>query len=299
MLICDTHADTLYAMQCPDRAEPFDVTKERLTGTSDVRVQALALFVGGEGMRGADADIVNRELRELEKLKAQGFRQIMRIEYAKAGEANVFLTIEGGEAFGEHVESVDRFAELGVLAAAIIWNNENLLAHSAVSGSAEGLKPFGKQVVERMRARHMAVDLSHLNDRGAWEALDGDVPPMASHSCARALCPHPRNLSDELLRALFASGGYVGVNFYPQFLDASGECDIDRVVDHIAYMCDKGGERAIGLGSDFDGIESYPKGLRHAGELPALFDRMRARGFDEQTVEAVAGGNFKRYLERI
>lgn len=75
--------------------------------------------------------------------------------------------------------------------------------------------------------------------------MESSVPPMASHSCARALCDHPRNLTDEQLRALFHSGGYVGVNFYPVFLKESGQATVDDLIDHIAYMCDLGGERCV------------------------------------------------------
>lgn len=301
MLICDTHADTLYAMQNKARKPeaPFDVTAERLTGTSDVRVQALALFVGANGMRGEDADIVARELAAFERLKSRGFFQVTELAQAKEGAANAMLTIEGGEAFGDDPASVERFAGLGVRAAGLVWNHENRLAQPAKGGSGAGLTPFGREVVFRMRQCRMAVDVSHLNERGMWETLDGPVPPMASHSCARALCNHPRNLTDPQLRALFQAGGYVGVNFYPWFLDDSGKADIDRVIDHIAHMCDRGGERCVGLGSDFDGIDEYPLGLRHAGDVPALLERMRARGFSEPLVRAVAGENFARYLSAL
>ncbi len=301
MLICDTHADTLYAMQNKARRpeDPLDVTVERLTGTSDVRVQALALFVGANGMRGDDADIVARELAAFEQLKSQGFFQVTELTQAKEGVANAMLTIEGGEAFGDDPASVERFAGLGVRAAGLVWNHENRLAQPAKGGNGAGLTPFGREVVFRMRQYRMAVDVSHLNERGMWETLDGPAPPMASHSCARALCNHPRNLTDPQLRALFQAGGYVGVNFYPWFLDDSGKADIDRVIDHIAHMCDRGGERCVGLGSDFDGIDEYPLGLRHAGDVPALLERMRARGFGEPLVRAVAGENFARYLSAL
>lgn len=301
MLICDTHADTLYAMQQPERSAglPFDVTKERLLGTQDVRVQALALFVGADGARNVVDEIIQRELAAFEALKAQGFVQIREVEEAQAGQVNVMLTIEGGEAFGRDEAGVDAYAAVGVRAAALVWNNENGLAYPATGGGSGGLKPFGRRVVARMRKNRMAVDVSHLNPRGALEVLDGGPPPMASHSCARALCDHPRNLTDSQLRAIFSAGGYVGVNFYPVFLSESGKADLDRVVDHMAHMCALGGEHHVGLGSDFDGIDEYPEGLRHAGDVPALLDRMRARGFDEALVSAIAGENFAHYLKRL
>ncbi len=300
MLICDAHADTLYAMTLADRPKdrPFDVTLAHLSAPEHTRVQALALFVCTGGMA-LSPTIVERELFAFETLKAQGFRQIARVQDAQPGCANVLLTIEGGEAFQGDAAQVDRFADMGVRIAAIIWNNENGLAHPAVSGSAEGLTPLGRAIVARMRERRMAVDVSHLNVQGFWEILDADVPPMATHSCAYALCPHPRNLNDDQLRALFAAGGFVGVNFYPRFLRPDATADVDRVIDHMAYMCDLGGENCVGLGSDFDGIDLWPDGLRTADDVPALLRRMRERGFDAPRVGKIAGENFRRYLDGV
>lgn len=301
MLICDTHADTLWALQDASRPahQPTDITLAHLTATSDTRIQAFALFVGDKGLTGEDADLIHRELAQWEQLKTQGFRQIRHISEAQPGKANVLLTLEGGEAFGADVASVASYAAIGVRAAALVWNNENRLAHPAKGGSREGLTPFGKVIVQEMRRHRMAVDISHLNERGSDEVMDSDAPCMASHSCARGLCDHFRNLSDRQLRQLFATGGYVGVNFYVPFLSTSGKATLDTVIDHMAYMCDLGGENHVGLGSDFDGIDQYPEGLRNAGDIPALLDRMRQRGFSEALVRNIAGENFAAYLNQI
>lgn len=301
MLICDTHADTLYAMQDPRRPlqQPLDVEKHHLCDQQHTRVQALALFVGGNGLTGNDAGLIQRELTMLDQLKAQGWRQIVRIEEALPGEANLLLTIEGGEAFGSDPASVAEFARMGVRAAALVWNNENLLAHPAKGGSRQGLTPYGRQIVQEMHRHRMAVDISHLNCRGADEVMDSPVPVMASHSCAAALCDHFRNLTDDQLRRLFATGGYVGVNFYVPFLSASGHADLDTVIDHMAHMCSLGGEDHVGLGSDFDGIDEYPQGLRNAGDIPALLERMSYRGFSDSLIRRIAGENFAAYLSRM
>lgn len=296
MLICDTHADTLWAITA---GKPqLDVTAQYLTATPDVRVQALALFVCTGGMEESPT-IVERELQVFEGLKQQGYHQIRQLSEALPGRANVMLTIEGCEAYGGDIANVERFARLGVKAAALTWNNENQLAHPAKSGSKEGLKPFGRQAVSEMRRLGVAVDISHLNRQGADEVMDTDIPPMASHSCAYSLCRHYRNLTDEQLRRLFAMGGFVGVNFYPHFLSDNGRADLNRVVDHMAYMCDLGGENSVGFGSDFDGIEVAPEGLQNAGDVPALMDTMRRRGFSETLVEKIAGQNFAAYLKRL
>ncbi len=301
MLIMDSHADTLYAMQNAQRdpVVSLDVTREHLRRPGDVRIQALALFTGPTGLK-EDAGLVARELEMLELLKSEGFRQITRVEEAEAGAANVLLTVEGGEVFHGGVDTVDRFFDLGVRMAALVWNNENQLAYPAIGGSDLGLTDYGREIVARMRALGMAVDVSHMNEQGVKDLLArGGPAPLASHSCARALCGHPRNLSDDQLKALFAAGGYVGVNFYPVFLDDSKEADIDRVIDHMAHMCALGGEKHVGLGSDFDGIEIHPKGLRHAGQVHDLLDRMKQRGFGDDLMRDIAGENLARYLASV
>lgn len=300
MLICDTHADTLWRLASPERdsALPFDVTYEFLTATDDVRVQALALFVETGGMN-LSPTIVERELAAFERLKAAGWHQITRVEDAKPGQANVLLTIEGGETFGGDPANVEVFAARGVRIAAITWNNENGLCQPAAVGATEGLTPLGREMVARMRACHMAVDVSHLNERGFYELLDGAVPPMASHSCARRLCDHFRNLTDDQLKKLFEAGGFVGVNFYNAFLSDDHRADIDRVIDHMAHMCDLGGEDHVGFGSDFDGITEWPDGLRNAGDVPRLIDRLLKRGFGQKLTEKIAGLNFQSYMERL
>ena len=300
MLICDTHADTLWAMQSPrrDPNAPLDVTYEHLRRSADVRVQTLALFVPTGGME-QSPNVVERELQMLARLKAQGFRQIARLEEAAADAPNVLLSVEGGEAFGGDPAEVDRLAGLGVRMAALVWNNENGLAVPAVRSDDGGLTALGRQMVARMRRARMALDVSHLNRAGFWEVLDGQAPPLASHSCAYALCPHPRNLDDGQLRALFDAGGFVGVNFYPAFLSPDARADLDTVARHIAHMCELGGEGHVGLGSDFDGIDAHPLGLNNAGDVPALLAHLEKRGFGRRLVQDVAGRNFERYLQRL
>ncbi len=300
MLICDTHADTLWNLACEDRPAdlPYDITKEFLTAHNGVRVQALALFIPPHGME-QNPTILERMLAAFEQLKREGWRQITEIDQALPGEANVLLTIEGCEAFQGDPDNVDRLADLGARIGALTWNTPNGLCTPACESEEGGITPLGWTIVNRMRKRHMAVDVSHMNIAGFYDLLDGTVPPMASHSCARALCNHTRNLTDDQLRQLFRAGGFVGVNFYNMFLSEDHKADVDRVIDHMAYMCDLGGENHIGFGSDFDGIDEWPDGLRNAGDIPNLLAGLRRRGFGETLVEKIAGLNFKAYMERI
>ena len=184
--------------------------------------------------------------------------------------------------------------------AALLWNNENALGRSAKSGSTQGLTSYGLQVVREMQRLHMAVDTSHLNEAGFYDIFaKTHVAPMASHSCCRALCDHFRNLTDEQLRLMIRQGGYVGINFYPAFLNQDGRADVDTVAEHIDHVCQLGGEKHVGFGSDFDGIECCPRGLEHAGQIPHLLSALRKRGYGEDTLSDIAGGNLKAYFARI
>ena len=145
------------------------------------------------------------------------------------------------------------------------------------------------------------MDVSHLNIQGFYDILGKtDMPPLASHSCCRALRDHPRNLWDDQLKALFAAGGYVGVNFLPYFLITPDKpCTIDTVIDHIDHLHQLGGQGKVGFGSDFDGIGEKPEGLDNPSDFPALLEGLRRRGYQEQTIQDIAGRNLLAYYRRI
>ena len=301
MLICDAHADTLYAMQdrTRDASLPLDVTAERMQG-DDLRVQCLALWTGPHGLRGDDEELLDREVAALNQLLDQGFRQITCVGDAKPDAVNVLLTMEGGDAFERGPQTVAAFAAFGVRIAGLVWNQDNSLAFSAAGGMLHGLTTAGKKVLKQLNQCGIAPDVSHLNDAGFEDVLSlSATPPIATHSCCRALCAHPRNLTDDQLRRLFDAGGFVGVNFYPPFLRENGAADLDAVVEHMDHMFQLGGAKHVGLGSDFDGIELHPVGLEHAGCVPALLERLRLRGYTQEAIADVAGENFRRYLDAI
>lgn len=295
MIICDTHCDTLYNLAVRPGA-PLDVTMENLK-KGGVSLQTLAMFVG-KGRQGDVEALFAEMFRQMELLEQAGWRRVDDPSQAMDGQVSVMLSIEGCEPFDLGLEVIDEYRRRGVRMAAITWNHENTLGYPAMSGSTEGLKPYGLTAIRHMQKVGIAADVSHLNDAGVRDILDKcDLPPMASHSNCRALVNHPRNLSDDLLRAIFAAGGYVGVNFWPTII---GEpANIDRIIDHIAHMYDVGGEGHVGFGSDFDGIERKPEGVNSPADFPALLDGLRRRGFAEKDVESVAGQALLDYYKRI
>ena len=146
----------------------------------------------------------------------------------------------------------------------------------------------------------MIVDVSHLCEASFNDVLElSEAPVIASHSNAKAVCSHPRNLSDAQLRDIRSKGGVVGINFYPYFLNNTQTASLDDVIKHIEHICSITGEDHIGLGPDYDGIDCVPEGLENVRYLPALFDRLLSLNYTDAFIEKLAGLNFFRVIRQI
>ena len=299
MIICDTHCDTLY-MRALQPGETPCVTMENMK-RGGMSLQTCTLFAGSKGMSDHPYDKAMAEYAAFERLADQeGWTRVDSPLEAEEGKVKILLSIEGGEIFEGSVERVREFYDRGIRMAALTWNNENEIGYSAKSGSKEGIKPRGWDILREMAALRMAADTSHLNEAGFWDLIDRhSQPPMASHSCAKALCPHFRNLSDEQIRAMAARGGWIGVNFYPRFLREDGKASVRDIADHIDHMCQLGAQKNVGFGSDFDGIEYTPVDCASPADIPAILEELRRRGYGEADIEAIAGGNFLDYYRRL
>lgn len=299
MIICDTHCDTLYmrALQ-PDHVPCVTMENMKRGGVS---LQTCTLFAGTKGVNGHPYDKAMAEYAAFERLqKTQGWTRVNSPLEAEAGKVKILLSIEGGEIFEGSTARVREFHDRGVRMAALTWNNENEIAYPAKGGTDRGIKPQGWEILKVMASLKMAADTSHLNEAGFWDLIDRhSQPPMASHSCAKALCGHFRNLTDEQIRAMAQRGGWIGVNFYPAFLREDGKASVRDIADHIDHMCQLGAQEHVGFGSDFDGIECTPVDCQSPADVPAILDELRRRGYDEEAVENIAGRNFLRYYQRL
>ena len=219
----------------------------------------------------------------------------------KDGILSAILTVEDCIFVEEKPERIDMMYEDGVRMASIIWNNDNCMAHPNSKNPEEhmlGLKPFGFDAVRRMNDLGIIVDVSHLNEGGFWDVLKTSAKPIAaSHSCARALCDHPRNLTDEQLRALGQSGGIVGINFYDAFLTPgdTGYTDIATIVRHLLHIRNKAGIDALAFGSDFDGIGSKLEFEDYTG-FPSIVDALQD-SFTDDEIDKICSGNFLRVMK--
>ena len=161
------------------------------------------------------------------------------------------------------------------------------------------MKPFGIELLREMDKLGIYADVSHLNEAGFWDIVHHmTLPPVASHSNAYDLCSHPRNLKDDQIRAVIEKKGYIGINFYSDFLAKGRAAVLEDVLRHIDYIAQMGGIDVLGFGSDFDGIDEWPEGLAHPGEYENLISLLYAHGYSEENVAAIAGGNLWRLLKR-
>lgn len=212
----------------------------------------------------------------------------------------ILISVEGGEVLGESLFMLDIIFELGVRALGLTWNQRNALADGAGEQTNSRLTFYGQNVIHRMNELGMLIDVSHLNEAGFWHVLTlTDAPIVASHSCAYALCSHPRNLTDEQLKALADNHGLVGVNFYPHFLTEHGEASLVQVVQHIVHIAEVAGVEVVGLGSDFDGIDQVPKGLEDVSKYQNLAKSLLQEGFSEEEIEKIFYKNFRRLLMNV
>ena len=209
------------------------------------------------------------------------------------GVKSVVKGIENGYAVGLDIDNVDRFRSRGVAYMTLCHNGDNDICDSHKGNNEHnGLSAFGKRVVERMNRVGMMVDLSHASEKSFWDALEcSSKPIICSHSSSRALCDHTRNLTDEQMRALAASGGVAQVCLYSGFLKKGGAATVDDAVRHIMHMIDVMGVEHVGIGSDFDGGGGLP-GLEDASWFVSLTERLMAQGLSDMELSLVWGRNF-------
>jgi membrane dipeptidase len=208
-------------------------------------------------------------------------------------------SVEGAEAIGTDPARLRILWRLGIRLLSFTWNQRNDLADGAGEDpGGGGLSRAGRAMVREMNRLHMILDVSHLSEASFWDVMEvAEDPPIASHSCCRALADHRRNLTDAQIRALADRGGIQGIAFVTDFL--GGDRDLARVGDHIVHHLEVvGDDRHIGLGSDFDGVPEPVAGLEDITRLPALFDHLAARGLADDTIARIAGGNYVEFLRR-
>ena len=217
-------------------------------------------------------------------LKAQGKKAILR-------------GIENGYAIGKDIGLLEYFKKRGIVYMTLCHNGDNDICDSARGNNEHGgLSPFGKEVVEQMNRLGILVDLSHASEKSFYDALEvSKVPIVCSHSSARALCDHPRNLTDDQMKALAKADGVAQTTVYNGFLRKEGQATIIDAVEHLCHAAKIMGVEHVGLGTDFDGDGGVP-GLADASEIINFTRHLLRRQFSEQDIRLIMGGNFLRAM---
>ena len=220
----------------------------------------------------------------------------------KDGKLSGLLTIEDAVALEGKIERVQEFYDRGVRMMSLTWNYENSVGFPCKDDPKEhmlGLKPFGLEAIAKMDELGMVVDVSHLSEGGFWDVVNhGKKPFMASHSCARALMNHRRNLTDEQLRAMGEKGAVCGVNFYNNFLHPGEEStSVEDLIRHMKHMIDKAGLESVALGSDFDGINDKLEFKDFAG-MPQIADAVE-KAFGAAAADKICHGNALRLFKEV
>jgi membrane dipeptidase len=220
------------------------------------------------------------------------------------GAFGAVLHYEGAEAIDPEFSILRLSYALGLRSLGLVWSRSNIFAEGVGDNNRErGLTYLGKELVRRCNEMGILVDVSHLNIAGFWDVLEtSTVPIVASHSNARAVCDHERNLYDDQIKALANNGGLMGINFARQFLvegASSGEdVSLDAMVDHVDHIVNLVGIDHVALGSDYDGA-GMPADLYDAAQTPKLIQALRDRGYDEAAIQKFGRDNWIRVLKQV
>jgi len=210
------------------------------------------------------------------------------------------LSIEGGDALLGSLEMLRIYYRLGVRVMNLTWNYSNEIASGIMDKNDTGLTDFGKDVVKEMNKLGMIIDVSHLSEKSFWDvAKISSKPFIASHSNARSLCRHPRNLTDEQIKKIISKKGVIGLNFYNDFLSDRERVSIDDVIKHAEYILSLGGENCLGFGSDFDGMEKLPEGISGVESYYDIINEFLKLGYSEELMRKICADNFLRVIKEV
>ena len=218
----------------------------------------------------------------------------------RAGKRVVMRGIENGYAIGKELSNIQRYRDMGVVYITLCHNGDNDICDSARGKNEHGgLSDFGKEVVREMNRTGMLIDLSHAAESSFWQVLEySSQPVVCSHSSCKALCNHPRNLTDEQLEAIASKGGVVQVTMYSGFLRQEGEATLDDFIAHLEHAVKVAGIDHVGIGTDFDG-DGAVIGCSDASQLLNVTRELLRRGYGEVELEKIWGANWLRVMHHV
>ncbi len=359
-IVIDTHND--FISTGIEKGKSFDQNLKGITHSDlkrmkegGIDVQVFSIFCDENYGKGTAYAFANREIDTLYATVARNPNRMMIVRNSKdlqtavsTGKLGAMMGVEGGHMIEDEISNLEKLHARGARYMTLTWNNSTSWASSAADERAKkdlghpyGLNALGEQIVKRMNELGMIVDISHVGERTFYDAIRISTKPViASHSCAYALCPVPRNLTDEQIKAVGKNGGVIHLNFYSGFVDSSFrdknnafirkhqqekdsllksnpsdfyanlylhekyKDEIDGVrpsltllIDHLDHIVKLIGVNHVGLGSDFDGINSSPRELNDVTNMPLITEELMKRGYSKKDIFKILGGNFIRVLK--
>jgi len=316
-VVVDTHCDTLmqfiprgYGQQprkLGERGDKGHIDLPRMV-EGGVTCQTFAMYTGHRAFVPeaplAATQMVDKFYSEIEAnpgiVAVTTHDEILRAK--KEGKVCGLLAMEGAEPLMGDLAALRVYHRLGLRMLSFAWNYRTPFADGLNAKRSESKLPeLGVQALEEMGRLGILFDVSHLADSVFWDVCDVVKGPfIASHSNTRAVCDHPRNLTDDMLRALADHGGVTGMNFAPAFVTKEGkDADVSRLVDHIDHIVKLVGPDHVGLGSDFDGIGEPPKGLEDVSRMPNVTRELVGRGYSDEDILKILGGNHLRVFKQV
>lgn len=311
MNLIDLHCDTLWRlMDLEGEGDLLDndgSVSIRKLESEGAMAQFFACFVYRDAMDGNTPEEQYEAgywhvLDMIDYMAAQTERCSGRLEMAKEpadieiihkkGKIAAVLTVEEGGVLNGRLARLEELYERGVRLMTLLWNYENCIGAPNSRDRLlmeKGLTPFGIQVVEKMNGLGMIVDISHASDGVFWDVLRHSRKPVAAtHSNCRALADHPRNLTDEMLKALGENGGVAGLNFYGPFLGALDVSRLEEMTAHILHMIKVGGMDLPAIGTDFDGFDGMQKmDIPDIGRMGRLWEALKKKGLTEGQLDKI------------
>lgn len=278
------HVDLMRGQRYGRRAQffaLFDNVRELPEGTAWTKLCQMHDWFCAQAAENADVMALCRTGAEVDAAAAQH-------------KTAALLSIEGADLLDCDMAHLETAASWGVRLLNPVWNNANALSGSCAQDAERGLSDQGRDFLRRMEELNIYADVSHLSDPGFWDLLRlTRRPVVASHSNSRALCPHRRNLTDDMFRAIRDTGGVVGLNLYLHFV---GGPSMDDLVAHVEHFLSLDGEKTVALGGDLDGCEALAAGMTGVESVAALYDALARRGCGEDLLADLFWNNWRRLL---
>lgn len=276
----DLHCDTPY--ECYFKNQPFFRNSLAVSGEKG------AFF---ENWKQLFAVWIRDDIDEPFKLYRAILNDFKEKLTQKSDNLTPYFAVEGGAVIGNDIDLLYELKKDGIRSLTLTWNGENLIAGG--SKTDRGLTSFGQMVIKELNSLQICCDLSHLNDKSFYKAVETADYPIATHSNCRAVCDVPRNLTDDKLQLIAEKGGIIGLCFYPEFL--GGDVFL-KLYENIYHMLELGLENNIAIGSDFDGAK-MDNALSDIAKIPYLYVKLNEKGISADILDKIFYKNAENYFE--